>query len=265
MRFSQFFIQRPIFAGVLSAIIFIAGALSLRLLPDKRISRGRAADCRRARDVSRGEPAGHRGDRCVAARAGDQRRRGHALHVVAVDGRRPHDLERDVRARHRSRPGASARAKPRRPSAAEATRGHAAARRRDGEVAAGLHARRASGVAGQPLRHAVSLELRHVAGAGRAQAHRGRRRRAGVRRRRVFDARVARPRKGRGAQFDGYRRRARDPRAERAGRGRPAREPAGAERGAVPAPRRYARAASSPRKSSRTSSSRPATAARSRV
>src|SRR3954470_428351 len=33
MRFSQFFIQRPIFAGVLSAIIFISGALSLRLLP----------------------------------------------------------------------------------------------------------------------------------------------------------------------------------------------------------------------------------------
>ena len=33
MNFSQFFIQRPIFAGVLSAIIFIAGALSLRLLP----------------------------------------------------------------------------------------------------------------------------------------------------------------------------------------------------------------------------------------
>src|SRR5690606_28285913 len=33
MNFSQFFIQRPIFAGVLSALIFIAGALSLRLLP----------------------------------------------------------------------------------------------------------------------------------------------------------------------------------------------------------------------------------------
>jgi multidrug efflux pump len=33
MKFSQFFIERPIFAGVLSAIIFIAGALSLRLLP----------------------------------------------------------------------------------------------------------------------------------------------------------------------------------------------------------------------------------------
>ncbi len=33
MNFSQFFVKRPIFAGVLSAIIFIAGALSLNLLP----------------------------------------------------------------------------------------------------------------------------------------------------------------------------------------------------------------------------------------
>ena len=33
MGFSQFFVRRPIFAAVLSAILFIAGALSLRLLP----------------------------------------------------------------------------------------------------------------------------------------------------------------------------------------------------------------------------------------
>jgi len=33
MNFSQYFIERPVFAGVLSALIFIAGALSLRLLP----------------------------------------------------------------------------------------------------------------------------------------------------------------------------------------------------------------------------------------
>jgi multidrug efflux pump len=33
MGFSQFFVRRPIFAAVLSAIVFIAGALSLRLLP----------------------------------------------------------------------------------------------------------------------------------------------------------------------------------------------------------------------------------------
>ncbi|HEX2140637.1 MAG TPA: efflux RND transporter permease subunit, partial [Woeseiaceae bacterium] len=33
MNFSQFFVERPIFAAVLSTIIFISGALSLRLLP----------------------------------------------------------------------------------------------------------------------------------------------------------------------------------------------------------------------------------------
>ena len=33
MNFSQFFVNRPIFAAVLSAIIFIAGALSLSQLP----------------------------------------------------------------------------------------------------------------------------------------------------------------------------------------------------------------------------------------
>src|SRR5690606_33810891 len=33
MNFSQFFVQRPIFAAVLSMIIFISGAIALRLLP----------------------------------------------------------------------------------------------------------------------------------------------------------------------------------------------------------------------------------------
>src|SRR5881397_3977993 len=33
MKFSHFFIQRPIFAGVLSLIIFIVGAISLSRLP----------------------------------------------------------------------------------------------------------------------------------------------------------------------------------------------------------------------------------------
>ncbi len=33
MNFPQFFVQRPIFAGVLSAVIFLAGLISLRMLP----------------------------------------------------------------------------------------------------------------------------------------------------------------------------------------------------------------------------------------
>ena len=37
MEFSQFFVKRPIFAGVLSAIILIGGALSLRLRRASRL------------------------------------------------------------------------------------------------------------------------------------------------------------------------------------------------------------------------------------
>ena len=33
MRFSHFFIQRPIFAGVLSPVILIVGAISMTMLP----------------------------------------------------------------------------------------------------------------------------------------------------------------------------------------------------------------------------------------
>jgi multidrug efflux pump len=33
MRFSRFFIDRPIFAGVLSIVIFIAGAIAMFALP----------------------------------------------------------------------------------------------------------------------------------------------------------------------------------------------------------------------------------------
>ena len=33
MTFSRFFIDRPIFAGVLSVLIFVAGLLALRVMP----------------------------------------------------------------------------------------------------------------------------------------------------------------------------------------------------------------------------------------
>ena len=43
MNFSNFFIDRPIFAGVLSVLIFLVGLLALRGDADLGISRGRAA------------------------------------------------------------------------------------------------------------------------------------------------------------------------------------------------------------------------------
>ena len=65
--------------------------------------------------------------------------------------------------------------------------------------------------------------------------HRRRRRRAGLRRRRVQHARVARSRSPGLASADRHRRRARHPRAERAGGGRRARRAAGAVRHHLPA------------------------------
>ncbi len=44
MNLSKFFIDRPIFAGVLSVLIFLAGLLALRVHADLRISR---RSCRR--------------------------------------------------------------------------------------------------------------------------------------------------------------------------------------------------------------------------
>ena len=43
MNFSRFFIDRPIFAGVLSILIFLAGLIVAAGAADLRISRGGAA------------------------------------------------------------------------------------------------------------------------------------------------------------------------------------------------------------------------------
>ena len=88
MNFSQFFIQRPIFAGVLSAIIFIAGALSLRLLPISEYPEV-VPPTVVVRAIYPGANPQVIAETVAApleqAINGVER---HALHVVAVDGRR---------------------------------------------------------------------------------------------------------------------------------------------------------------------------------
>ena len=81
MNISKFFIDRPIFAGVLSVLIFVAGPARAALAADFRISGGRAAVGRRARHLSGRQPARDRRDRGDADRRTDQRRRRHALHA----------------------------------------------------------------------------------------------------------------------------------------------------------------------------------------
>ena len=150
---------------------------------DQRISRSGAADRGGARHLSRRQPQGHRRDRGRAARAADQRRRGHALHVLAVDQRRRDDADRHVRAGHRPRQGAGAGAEPRGAGAAEAAAGGAAhsASPPQKSLARPDHGG-APDLAGRALRHALPVELRAPARQGRAGAPRRRRRRADVRR-----------------------------------------------------------------------------------
>ena len=83
----------------------------------------------------------------------------------------------------------------------------------------------------RPLRLPLPAQLRGPQHQGRARAAAGHGRRAGVRRRRLLHARLARSAETRRAQPDRRRRGRGDPRAERAGRGRSAGRPAGQRHG----------------------------------
>ena len=124
MRISHFFIDRPIFAAVVALVITIIGAIGYSGPRHHAAARDHPADHHRHRQLSRRQRADRRRHGCGADRAGDQRRRGHDLHGLAVDLRRQPVADRDVRRRHRHRQGAGAGAEPRqRRRAAAARRG----------------------------------------------------------------------------------------------------------------------------------------------
>ena len=85
MRFSRFFIARPIFAIVLSLFITIVGAHRLLAGCRHPVSRDHAADDLGLRDLFRRQRPDRRRYRRRRHRAGGQRRRRHDLHVLAVD------------------------------------------------------------------------------------------------------------------------------------------------------------------------------------
>jgi multidrug efflux pump len=87
MNFSQFFIQRPIFAAVLSLIILIGGAISLFQLPISEYPEVVPPTVVVRANFPGANPKVIGETVAAAPRAGDQRRREHALHVVAE--RRP--------------------------------------------------------------------------------------------------------------------------------------------------------------------------------
>ncbi len=192
MKLSQFFISRPIFAGVLSALIFLAGLIALPAAADQRVPGGRPADGDREGHLPRRKSQSHRGNGRESARAGDQRCGGHALPVLTGDRRWRDDPHHHVCLEHRCRQGAGAGAEPRVAGPAEAPRRRAASRCGHQQSLARSDHGRALGLSGQSLRHAVPVELCAAARQGRARSPGRRRGCAGVRRRPVLDAHLAR-------------------------------------------------------------------------
>ncbi len=107
---SHFFIDRPIFASVLSIVVNAGRCRCAAGLAGGAVSRRYAADGAGDGLLSGGERPDRPRHRGRADRAAGQRRREHALHVVAVHQRRHLRADRDVQAGHgfRHGPGAGA-------------------------------------------------------------------------------------------------------------------------------------------------------------
>ena len=110
--FSRFFIERPIFANVIAIMTMLVGAVDAVRAADRAVSRHHAADGPGLDDLPRRRRQGPLRHRRLADRAGGQRRRGDALHVLHLLQRRLVQADRHLRGRHRPRQGAGPGAEP---------------------------------------------------------------------------------------------------------------------------------------------------------
>ncbi len=194
MRISHFFIDRPIFASVVSVVFIILGRRRVHAAAGRPISGNRAAHHQRDRAVSRRQRRSRGLDRGRSDRGADQRRREHALPVLELDRGWPLHHRGHLRSRHQSRHRAGAGAEPRRDRAAAPACRRAPGRcHRDQELARPDDGR-APLFGRQVARHPLRLQLRDARDQGPARAHR----RCGldhrVRQPRLCDAGLARPR-----------------------------------------------------------------------
>ena len=268
---ARFFIDRPVLAWVISIVIVLLGRDRRGPAADRPVPGDHAADRPRRGHLPRGQRPGGRRHGGGPHRAAGQRRREHALHVVAEQQRRLVHPGRDLRAGDRPQHGPGPGAEPRRHRPADAARRGQGHRRDRQEAVAGHPARRQPVFRGRPgdrpaaLRPALPEQLRHHQPPGRAGPHRRRGRRLLLRPAGLQHARVARPGQAGVAEPD---RRRRDPGpagAERAGGGRADRPAPRPARPGLPVHADAPWAGWSSRSSSRTSSSRPARTARSPI
>ena len=193
MNLSKFFIDRPIFAGVLSLLMLLAGLIALRGLPISEypevvpptvVVRAQYPGANPkviAETVATPLEEAINGVEGMLYMSSQATTDGvMTLTVTFALGTDPDKAQQLVQNR-------VAQAEPRLPEEVRRTR------RDDGQELARLHHGRAPGVAERPLRHHLPAQLRGAQRQGPAGAHPGRRPGADVRRRRLRDARLARP------------------------------------------------------------------------
>ena len=117
---SRFFIDRPIFATVLSIVITLIGGIALLSPAGRAVPADHAAGRVDLDQLSRGQRPGGGRHRGRPDRAAGQRRAGHALHVSQMGNDGTLHADRHLRHRHRPEHGPGHGAEPRRA-------GHAAA------------------------------------------------------------------------------------------------------------------------------------------
>ena len=261
MRFSHFFIDRPIFAAVLSILITLVGADRLLRAAGRAISRRSRRRRSRCRATYPGASAEVVADTVATPLEQEingvenmlymsSQATGDGKLTITVTFALGTDLDNaQVLVQNRV-----AVAEPRLPE--EVRRIGVTVRKTSPDMLMVIHLMSPDG----SLRPALHLQLRHPAGPRRAGPPRRRRRRARVRRARLRDADLARPGAHGAARPDRRRRASPALRsAERAGRVGRAEPAAGARPGRLPAQRRDARPPAGCRGSSATSSSRPTT------
>ena len=171
---SRFFIDRPIFAAVLSIVITLAGGIAVFSLPIVAVSRHHAADGASFGQLSRRQCAGGGRHRGRADRAASQRRRGDAVHVEPVGQRRLVQPDGDVRPGDESEHGPGDGAKPGVAGHAAVARLGAAARADDQEEIAQHPAVGQLLFARRSLRQHLSEQFRHDPRQGRIVSSGGR-------------------------------------------------------------------------------------------